>query len=77
MGVAVRYGLTAGHVLFPAAVVSAPGRLVLLMILVTLGLVLYAAALRALGVARLKDLNPLRRGARAWHGSPPAKEDER
>ena len=56
MGAVVVYGSAAGHRLFPAAAVSSPGRIAVLLILVAFGLAIYAGALHLLGVARLKDL---------------------
>jgi putative peptidoglycan lipid II flippase len=56
MGAAVAGGVMAGHALFPVLAASAIGRLALLAVLVALGLVIYAAALEILGVAKLKDL---------------------
>ena len=56
MGAAVAYGLTAGHSLFPAAGATSSGRVAMLFVLVALGVVIYAAALHMLGVARIKDL---------------------
>ena len=56
MGAVVPYGSAAGHRLFPAAAVSSPGRIAVLLILVAFGLAIYAGALHLLGVARLKDL---------------------
>lgn len=56
MGAVVAYGHHAGHSLLPAASVSPLGRLAILLILVTAGVAIYAAALQILGVARLKDL---------------------
>jgi len=43
MGAVVVYGSAAGHRLFPAAAVSSPGRIAVLLILVAFGLAIYAA----------------------------------
>lgn len=56
MGTVVAYGLSAGHALLPALTASSLGRLALLIVLVALGLAVYAAALQFLGVAKLKHL---------------------
>jgi putative peptidoglycan lipid II flippase len=56
MGAVVAYGSAAGHRLLPAAAVSSPGRIAVLLILVAFGLAIYAGALHLLGVATLKDL---------------------
>ena len=56
MGAVVAYGHVAGHSHFPHLAASSFGRLVLLVVLVTLGVAVYLAALRVLGVAKLKDL---------------------
>jgi putative peptidoglycan lipid II flippase len=57
MGATVAGGVAVGHEMFPALEVSAIGRLALLAVLVTLGLVVYAATLDILGVAKLKQLS--------------------
>jgi putative peptidoglycan lipid II flippase len=63
MGAVVAGGVAAGQHSFPALAASSGGRLALLAVLVALGLVVYAAALDLLGVARLKHLiAALRRG---------------
>jgi len=56
MGAVVAYAHVAGHMQFPALSSSSFGRLVLLVVLVTLGVTVYLAALQILGVAKLKDL---------------------
>jgi putative peptidoglycan lipid II flippase len=56
MGVAVAAADAASGAYFPGLTASGGGRLALLAALVTLGLVIYAAALELLGVARLRDL---------------------
>jgi putative peptidoglycan lipid II flippase len=56
MGIAIAGELAAAHALFPALSASAVGRLGLLAVMVTLALVVYAAALEILGVVKLKDL---------------------
>ncbi len=56
MGAAVAGGVAAGQHSFPALAVSSGGRLTLFAVLIALGLVVYAAALDLLGVARLKHL---------------------
>ncbi len=62
MGAAVAGGAMAGHGLFPALAGSAIGRLTLLAVLVTLGLVIYGAALDIFGVAKLRQLIAALRG---------------
>jgi len=56
MGAVVAYGHAAGHTHFPHLAASSFGRLALLVVLVTLGVGVYLAALQLLGVAKLKDL---------------------
>lgn len=56
MGAVVASALGAGHRLFPALAASSLGRLGMLVVLVTLGVAVYLAALEILGVAKLKDL---------------------
>jgi putative peptidoglycan lipid II flippase len=56
MGAAVAGSVAASHWLIPALTVSAFGRLMLLAVLVSLGLVVYAAALDILGVVKLRRL---------------------
>lgn len=56
MGVAVAAADAASGTCFPGLAASGGGRLALLAALVTFGLVIYAAALELLGVARLRDL---------------------
>ena len=56
MGAAVASGAAIADRLFPMAGSSSSGRLAFLIVLVTLGLAIYAAALRALRIASLKDL---------------------
>lgn len=55
MGVIVTYGLSVGHTLFPAGVVSL-GRLGMLIVFVAIGVIVYLAALEILGVVKLRDL---------------------
>jgi len=57
LGAAVAGGVAAEREMFPALAVSAIGRLALLAVLVTLGLVVYAAALDILGVVKLRQLS--------------------
>lgn len=56
MGVAVAGGLVAAHAVLPVLATSSAGRLALLAVLVALGVAVYAAALQALGVAKLREL---------------------
>ena len=56
MGLALAGGDWVTATFFPTAEASGGGRLALLAVLVALGLVVYAAALEILGVARLKEL---------------------
>jgi putative peptidoglycan lipid II flippase len=55
MGTAITCGVAVLR-LFPAAQMSSPGRLILLIVMVTFGVAIYAAALHALGVAKLKEI---------------------
>lgn len=55
MAGAVALGLMATHALYPAVVRSSPGRFGMLIVLVALGVAIYAAALHALDVAKFKD----------------------
>jgi putative peptidoglycan lipid II flippase len=56
MGAAVVLGTVVAHEVFPTAGSSSAGRLVMLIVLVTLGVAIYAIALRALGIATLREL---------------------
>jgi putative peptidoglycan lipid II flippase len=56
MGIAVGCGAVAALRLFPAAETSSFGRLFMLLGLVTLGIVIYGAALHALDVAKLREI---------------------
>jgi putative peptidoglycan lipid II flippase len=56
MAVPVHYGLLIGQRFDPALAATSGGRLVLLGLLVTLGVIIYLAALQILGVARLGDM---------------------
>ena len=56
MGVAVGCGLVVGNHLFAGAGTSPLGRLIILFVLVTLGIAIYAAALHVLGVVKLKEI---------------------
>jgi putative peptidoglycan lipid II flippase len=56
MGAAIVLGAVLAHDVFPTAESSFSGRLVVLIVLVTLGLTIYAVALRALGIATLREL---------------------
>jgi putative peptidoglycan lipid II flippase len=62
MTVPVHYGLLIGQRFDPVLAATADGRLVLLGLLVTLGVIIYLAALHILGVARLGDLAAALRG---------------
>jgi putative peptidoglycan lipid II flippase len=55
MAGAVALGLMATHAFYPAVVRSSPGRFGMLIVLVALGVAIYAAALHAFGVAKFKD----------------------
>jgi putative peptidoglycan lipid II flippase len=63
MGAVVAAGLCAGHEV-PAFAVTAAGRLGLLALLVTLGVVVYAVAIDRLGVMKIKQLAAALRGGR-------------
>jgi hypothetical protein len=56
MGAAVVLGAVAAHEVFPTAGSSSADRLVMLVVLVTLGVAIYAVALRALGIVTLREL---------------------
>ena len=56
MGVAISAAIFVSRAFFPALAASALGRLELLVVLVVLGLVVYAAALEIFGVAKLKQM---------------------
>jgi putative peptidoglycan lipid II flippase len=56
MGAAVVLGAVVAHNVFPTAGSSSSGRLVTLIVLVTLGVAIYAVALRALGIVTLREL---------------------
>ncbi|HEY6023517.1 MAG TPA: murein biosynthesis integral membrane protein MurJ [Pseudolabrys sp.] len=55
MGGVVACSLASIRILTPAAATSSAGRLITLFVLVTLGVAIYGAALRMLGIAKLKD----------------------
>ena len=56
MGAAVVLGAVVAHNVFPTAGSSSSGRLVTLIVRVTLGVAIYAVALRALGIVTLREL---------------------
>jgi len=56
MAATVGYGVVAGNHLFAEAGTSPLGRLVILFVLVTLGVAIYASALHVLGVVKLKEI---------------------
>jgi putative peptidoglycan lipid II flippase len=56
MGAVVGAGLVSAHTLWPALAATTIGRVILLLVLVSLGVAVYAAALQVLGVAKLKGL---------------------
>jgi putative peptidoglycan lipid II flippase len=56
MGAAVVLGAVVAHVVVPTGESSFSGRLVVLIVLVALGIAIYAVALRALGIATLGEL---------------------
>lgn len=56
MAILVYYGLVFGERLDPILAATSAGRVLLLGVLVAAGIVIYLAALRFMGVARLKDL---------------------
>ena len=56
MGSAVILGAVVAHAVFPTGESSSSGRLAMLIVLVTLGLAIYAVALRVLGIATLQEL---------------------
>jgi putative peptidoglycan lipid II flippase len=56
MAVAVALGLVAGNELFPTAEASSVGRVALLIVLVALGVSVYATALHTLGVAKFREI---------------------
>jgi ABC-type uncharacterized transport system permease subunit len=56
MAIAIGCGFFAGLRLLPAVETSSFGRLAMLLALVILGIVIYGAALQALGVAKLWEI---------------------
>lgn len=56
MGAAVVFGAVIAHATFPTAESSSSGRLVLLIVLLTFGVAIYAVALRTLGIVTLREL---------------------
>jgi putative peptidoglycan lipid II flippase len=56
MGSAVVLGAVVAHAVFPTGESSSSGRAVVLIVLVTLGVAVYAVALRMLGIATLQEL---------------------
>jgi putative peptidoglycan lipid II flippase len=56
MGSAVVLGAVVAHAVFPTGESSSSGRVAMLIVLVTLGLAIYAVALRVLGIATLQEL---------------------